>query len=423
MSKTFLYTSLGCKVNQYEIRACAALFERAGFENVNENADVCIVNTCCVTGESEAKSRRLIKRLRRENEGAVIAVTGCFSEITPETAYLCGADIVVPNNDKDRLFELTSKYLMEKGVIKEMPTLCEGDIYIHSDRTRATVKVQDGCNNFCSYCIIPYARGNLKSKPVAEAVREIEALAKEGYKEVILTGIHLTRYGVDLKDGEDLVSLCLAVNKIEGIERIRFGSLEPGFLTEERVICLKEANKLCPHFHLALQSGSDAVLKKMNRHYTAEQYIKEIEILKKHFENCAVTTDIMVGFPGETDVDFFDSMKLAKQIGFLKIHVFSFSARPGTPAAEMEKVPDTVKKRRSAAMLKVAEECERKYLSNYIGREVSVLFESQKNGVNRGFTENYIQVAVEDKENFENTVRKVKITAVENGVCSGEINE
>lgn len=423
MNKTFLYTSLGCKVNQYEIRACAALFERAGFEVVGKNAAVCIVNTCCVTGESEAKSRRLIKRLRRENPNSVIAVTGCFSEINPETASLCGADIVVPNNDKDKLFELTCKYLLEKGILKEMPALCKGDIYIHSDRTRATVKVQDGCNNFCSYCIIPYARGQLKSKPVAEAVKEITALAKEGYKEVILTGIHLTRYGVDLNNGEDIVSLCLAVNEIDGIERIRFGSLEPGYLTEERVIRLKKANKLCPHFHLALQSGSDKVLYNMNRHYTSNDYINETKALKKHFENCAITTDIMVGFPQETEEDFNESLRVVEQVGFCKVHVFSFSARPGTPAAKMKKVPDNIKKQRSIKMLQAADICEEKYLNTFIGKELTVLFESKKNGLNRGFTENYMQVTVNTQEDLENTLRKVIITDVQNGICSGELNE
>ncbi len=423
MNKTFLYTSLGCKVNQYEIRASAALFERAGFAATQKNADVCIVNTCCVTGESEAKSRRLIKRLRRENPNALIAVTGCFSEISPETASACGADIVVPNGDKDSLFDIVCRYMADKGLINEIPQLCEGDIFIHSDRTRATVKVQDGCNNFCSYCIIPYARGQLKSKPIEEAVKEITALAKEGYKEVVLTGIHLTRYGVDLNPNEDLISLCLAVNKIEGIERIRFGSLEPGFLTEERVKRLKEANKLCPHFHLALQSGSDKVLLNMNRHYSANEYIEETKALKKHFENCAITTDIMVGFPEETDEDFKESLRMVEEVGFCKVHVFSFSARPGTPAAKMKKVPDNIKKQRSQAMLKAADACEEKYLRSFIGKELTVLFESKKNGLNRGFTENYIHVTVESDKDLENTVHKVKITGIQNGVCSGAINE
>ena len=424
MNKTYNYTSLGCKVNQYEIRACAALFERAGFEFASKNADVCIVNTCCVTGESEAKSRRLLKRLRRENPNAVLAVTGCFSQINLSSALESGSpDLIIPNQDKDRLFYTVCQYMKDKGLLSEIPELCKGDIYIHSDRTRATVKVQDGCNNFCSYCIIPYARGELRSKPIAEAVEEITALAKEGYKEVVLTGIHLTRYGVDLAGNEDLVSLCLAVNKIEGIERIRFGSLEPGYLNEERVKRLKEADKLCPHFHLALQSGSDTVLKNMNRRYSADGYIKETEVLKKYFPGCAITTDIMVGFPEESEEDFNASLRVVEKVGFCKVHVFSFSARPGTPAAQMKKVPDNIKKQRSRIMLEAADKCEEKYLSGFLGKELTVLFESKKNGCNRGFTENYIHVTVESKENLENTLRKVKITGIQNGVCSGELNE
>lgn len=424
MNKTFLYTSLGCKVNQYEVRSIAALFQRAGFEQALKNADICIVNTCCVTAESEAKSRRLLKRLRRENPNALIAVTGCYSEVFPERVKESGiADLLVPNKDKDRLFEIVCQRLLEEGRLSEMPLLKGQSLYIHSDRTRATVKVQDGCNNFCSYCIIPYARGSLLSKPLQEAVREIEALAKEGYKEIVLTGIHLTRYGKDLSCGEDLVSLCLAVNEIEGIERIRLGSLEPGFLNEERVKRLCKANKLCPHFHLALQSGSDRVLKAMNRHYTAEEYINETRLLKKYFKNCAITTDIMVGFPTETEEDFLNSLKVAKEVGFCKVHVFSFSARKGTPAYEMKKVADNIKKERSKKMLLLADELEEKFLSSYIGKELTVLFESKKEGLNRGFTENYIHVTVNNTENLENTIRKVKITEAKNGVCAAVLTE
>lgn len=426
---TFCCTHLGCKVNEYEIRYAASKFASAGFVKVPfsvGSADIVIINTCCVTTESEAKSRKVINRARRQNQNAFIALTGCFTQMFPETAKNCGnPDLIIPNSQKENIFGLVCNELIKRGVINEIPTP-ENKVYLYSDRTRADVKIQDGCDNFCSYCIIPYARGGLKTRPKPEIITEVKELALEGCKEIVLTGIHLTRYGVDAPQNGDLAALCQELSKIEGIERIRLGSLEPSYITEERAKILSES-KVCPHFHLALQSGSDTVLSRMNRKYKTDVYENEAHILRKYFKNCALTTDIMVGFPGETEEEFEESVNFVKKLNFCKLHVFPYSKRPGTPAYDMKQVEDKIKKQRTDIMLRVADEAQTEFIKANIGKTFNVLFERKKNGVNMGHTENYITVFVESRENLTNTIRKIIITEADESICygtfAGENNE
>ncbi len=415
---TFSCTHLGCKVNECEVRYAARDLACAGFERVpflKEKADIVIINTCCVTLESEAKSRKIISRARRENPDGLIAVTGCFSQMFPDAALKSGADIIIPNNNKDGIYNAVCAELVKRGKIKSIPEIKDGAVF--ADRTRAAVKVQDGCDNFCSYCIIPYARGFLKSKPLNEILCEVRRLALCGYKEIVLTGIHLTRYGVDAPENGEFVSLCEKVSEISGIERIRLGSVEPGYLTEDKVKRLANTGKICPQFHLALQSGSDGVLQRMNRHYTSEQYANEVNTLKRYFDSCAVTTDIMVGFPGETDKEFEESLEFVKDIGFCRIHVFPYSLRPGTKAALMEQVNADTKNKRTEIMLKAATDAQKKFTDNAVGKKYSVLFEREKDGRFYGYTENYIHVYTVSNENLTNTVRRVEIIKAENGAC------
>ena len=419
---TFSYTHLGCKVNECEIHAAASDFFSAGFENLpflKGNADVVIINTCCVTLESEAKSRKVISRARRLSPNGVIAVTGCFSQMFSDAAIKSGADIIIPNDKKDKIFLLVCSELVKRNKLDAIPDLTENVMYF--DRTRASLKVQDGCDNFCSYCIIPYARGPLKSVKADAVIKEAARIAKAGYKEIVLTGIHLTRYGVDAPENGDLLSLCERVAEIDGIERIRLGSIEPGYLTEERAKRLAGIGKICPQFHLALQSGSDGVLQRMNRHYTTGQYISEVNTLKKYFDNCAVTTDIMVGFPGETDEEFSESLEFVKRVGFCRVHVFPYSLRPGTKAALMAQVDAKTKKQRTDVMLALAKKEQEEFIKSMQGKAFSVLFEREKGGKYYGYTENYIQVCTVSDCDISGRIMPVKLTSEKDGVCECRI--
>ncbi len=419
---TFRYAAFGCKVNQYEIRACAAALQDYGLAATafGRPADVCVINTCCVTGESEAKSRKMIHRARRASPDGVLVVTGCFSQITKES--IPEVDLIVANADKDRCAQLIMAFLRERGA-DPAPTRPVHYEPLARDRTRATVKVQDGCDSFCSYCIIPYARGGLCSKPPDKAYEEITALARLGFREVVLTGIHLTRYGVDLPGKDGLCELVERVSGIEGIERIRLGSLEPGYLEERNIRKLAGCEKLCGHFHLSLQSGCDRTLRRMNRRYTALEYFKEISLLRTAFPECAITTDIMVGFPGETEEEFAQSAAFVKKCAFAKTHVFSYSVRPGTAAAEMAQVEEPVKRARSKAMQVLARESRSAFLAGMIGRVLPVLVERVRDGRALGLTENYIPISVVLKDGMRpgrNEMIDVRLTRVVEDGCEGE---
>ena len=416
--KTFSFTALGCKVNQYEIRSIAAQLQAYGLSPVafGEKADLCVINTCCVTGESEAKSRKVISRARRTSPDAVIVITGCYAQITEDLPR--HVDLLVSNSDKDRCVEKIVAFLAQNGIQLSKEEDAHYQPLLH-DRTRATVKVQDGCDSFCSYCIIPYARGQLSSKPIDEAEAEVRQLVACGFKEVVLTGIHLTRYGVDRGGKPDLTDLILRINEIEGLERIRLGSLEPGFLNETTIKRLSQAKKLCGHFHLSLQSGCEATLARMNRKYTPAQYMQEISLLRRYFPDCAITTDVMTGFSGETEEEFMQSMAFVRQCGFAKVHVFTYSVRPGTAAAEWEQVPESIRHRRCRQMMEVAQAGREDFLRQAVGQTYLVLLEGKQGEWIHGFTENYVPVSIPSSQGIPNELMQVRITGIDGDGCKG----
>lgn len=422
MRKAALH-NLGCKVNAYETEAMQELLEQAGYQIVpfEEQADVYIINTCTVTNVADRKSRQMIHRARKKNPGAVIVAAGCYVQ-TKDTAGLdADIDIVIGNNKKKEIAKVLEDYFRERGAgVKKIERLDIGHTSEYEDltvshtagHTRVFLKVQDGCNQFCSYCIIPYARGRVRSRSREEVVAEVRRLAERGYKEVVLTGIHLSSYGTDI--GDDLLSLILSVHQVEGICRIRLGSLEPGIITEEFARTLSECPKFCPHFHLSLQSGCDATLKRMNRRYDTAQYEEKCQILRKYFQDPALTTDVIVGFPGETEEEFEASRAFIDRINFYETHIFKYSRREGTRAAVMDgQVPDSVKTKRSALLLELGQKKQREYEEKLLGttREVlmeeSVVIDGETWQV--GHTKEYVKIGRKTREDLSNQLVNVEI--------------
>ncbi|WP_346708108.1 tRNA (N(6)-L-threonylcarbamoyladenosine(37)-C(2))-methylthiotransferase MtaB [Massilistercora timonensis] len=422
MRKAALH-NLGCKVNAYETEAMQELLEQAGYQIVpfEEQADVYIINTCTVTNVADRKSRQMIHRARKKNPGAVIVAAGCYVQ-TKDTAGLdADIDIVIGNNKKKEIARVLEDYFRERGAgAKKIERLDIGHTSEYEDltvshtagHTRVFLKVQDGCNQFCSYCIIPYARGRVRSRSREEVVAEVRRLAERGYKEVVLTGIHLSSYGTDI--GDDLLSLILSVHQVEGICRIRLGSLEPGIITEEFARTLSECPKFCPHFHLSLQSGCDATLKRMNRRYDTAQYEEKCQILRKYFQDPALTTDVIVGFPGETEEEFEASRAFIDRINFYETHIFKYSRREGTRAAVMDgQVPDSVKTKRSALLLELGQKKQREYEEKLLGttREVlmeeSVVIDGETWQV--GHTKEYVKIGRKTREDLSNQLVNVEI--------------
>lgn len=422
MRKAALH-NLGCKVNAYETEAMQELLEQAGYQIVpfEEQADVYIINTCTVTNVADRKSRQMIHRARKKNPGAVIVAAGCYVQ-TKDTAGLdADIDIVIGNNKKKEIAKVLEDYFRERDAgAKKIERLDIGHTSEYEDltvshtagHTRVFLKVQDGCNQFCSYCIIPYARGRVRSRSREEVVAEVRRLAERGYKEVVLTGIHLSSYGTDI--GDDLLSLILSVHQVEGICRIRLGSLEPGIITEEFARTLSECPKFCPHFHLSLQSGCDATLKRMNRRYDTAQYEEKCQILRKYFQDPALTTDVIVGFPGETEEEFEASRAFIDRINFYETHIFKYSRREGTRAAVMDgQVPDSVKTKRSALLLELGQKKRREYEEKLLGttREVlmeeSVVIDGETWQV--GHTKEYVKIGRKTREDLSNQLVNVEI--------------
>lgn len=422
MRKAALH-NLGCKVNAYETEAMQELLEQAGYQIVpfEEQADVYIINTCTVTNVADRKSRQMIHRARKKNPGAVIVAAGCYVQ-TKDTAGLdADIDIVIGNNKKKEIAKVLEDYFRERDAgAKKIERLDIGHTSEYEDltvshtagHTRVFLKVQDGCNQFCSYCIIPYARGRVRSRSREEVVAEVRRLAERGYKEVVLTGIHLSSYGTDI--GDDLLSLILSVHEVEGICRIRLGSLEPGIITEEFARTLSECPKFCPHFHLSLQSGCDATLKRMNRRYDTAQYEEKCQILRKYFQDPALTTDVIVGFPGETEEEFEASRAFIDRINFYETHIFKYSRREGTRAAVMDgQVPDSVKTKRSALLLELGQKKQREYEEKLLGttREVlmeeSVVIDGETWQV--GHTKEYVKIGRKTREDLSNQLVNVEI--------------
>ena len=423
MKKCALH-SLGCKVNSYETQAMQKMMESAGYEIVpfgEEIADIYIINTCSVTNIADRKSRQMIHKAKKLNPEAVVAAAGCYVESAGDNIDE-DVDIVIGNNEKSHLIEILNEYFehmdKEKSVdIGKVTGFDELNIDSPLEHTRAYVKIQDGCNRFCSYCIIPYVRGRIRSRKPDDVMAEIKRVAASGCKEVVLTGIHLSSYGLDFKDSTvKLTDVIEAVNRIEGIERIRLGSLEPLIVTEEFVRRLAKCKKICPHFHLSLQSGCDETLKRMNRRYNVDEYYKGVELLREYFPDAAVTTDVIVGFPGETEEEFNITKKYLEKVCFYEMHVFKYSRRKGTVADKMpDQIPENIKSERSTELLELNEILSNGYREKYIGKKVKVLLEENHIIENKkyiiGFTDTYVRVALENPEEklYTNQIVNVRV--------------
>lgn len=416
MKKVALH-NLGCKVNSYETEAMSQLLANAGYEIVSfsEKADVYIVNTCSVTNMADRKSRQMLHKAKKMNEGAIVVATGCYVQTASEKiAEDLSIDIIVGNNKKKEIVEILQEYFKEhkKNYIIDINKTDEYEdleIATVTEHTRAHLKIQDGCNNFCSYCIIPYARGRIRSRKMDSIKDELERLANNGFKEVVFTGINLSCYD---DNGKKLIDVIELAENTEGIERIRLGSLDPEVVTEEFAHRLSKVTKICPHFHLSMQSGCDTTLKAMNRHYTSEEYYNKCMLLREKFINPAFTTDVIVGFPQESDEDYATTREFVKKVGFSELHVFKYSRRDGTVAAKMiGQVDETIKSKRSEDLISVGESLKENYRKEKIGEKVSVLFEEEKeiNGKKYqvGHTKEYIEVAVETKENLAGKIEEV----------------
>ena len=422
MKKAALH-NLGCKVNAYETEAMQQMLEAAGYEIVgfHEAADVYVINTCSVTNMADRKSRQMLHRAKKQNPESVVVAAGCYVQTKEEEAFADEAiDIIIGNNKKHELITKLDEFFRDHGKIDDVLDINDKnqefeELYLDkpSEHTRAFIKVQDGCNQFCSYCIIPYARGRVRSRNMDSVLEEVNRLAANGYKEVVLTGIHLSSYGVET--GESLLHLIQEIHKIEGIRRIRLGSLEPKVVTEEFASELSKLEKICPHFHLSLQSGCDATLQRMNRKYTAEEYAKGCEILRKYFEHPAITTDVIVGFPGETEEEFAETKAFLERIHFYEMHIFKYSKRQGTRAAEMKnQIPENRKTERSNALIELGDKMSEEFRQYYLGREEEVLFEEAADidGVTYyvGYTKEYVKVAKLSSEPIENQLVKGTLT-------------
>lgn len=418
MEKTFSILTLGCKVNQYESEAMSELFESRGYRQVENDdfSDVYIVNTCTVTNLSDRKSRQFIRKSKKNNPNSVVAVVGCYSQVSPEEVKsIEGVDVVVGTTERNRIVDLIeeSKKNNEKiNIVKELKNVREfanTTNFDSNNRTRAYMKVQDGCNRFCTYCIIPFARGPIRSRTIEDSVREARTLADRGFKEIVLTGIHIGSFGMDLGDMR-LIDLIEAIAEVDGIERIRLSSVEPIIITDDFMERAVKTGKLCDHFHLSLQSGSNNILKAMNRRYTREDYIEKANIIRKYMPHAGLTTDIIVGFPGESQEDFEDSMKIVKEVGFSRIHVFKYSKRKNTRAAVMKnQIDGNVKKERSEKLIALGEEYQEIFERENMKTTQSVLFEEKHDGVYYGYTTNYIRVKAKSEEDLTNKIKKVKI--------------
>ncbi len=411
--KSVAFLSLGCKVNAYETESIKEMFKNAGYEirQFNEAADIYIVNTCTVTNIADRKSRQMLHRAKKLNPEAVVVAVGCYVQ-APQSKLEDDdlVDILVGTRGKSSVLDLVEEYIrsnkerdFKHSVVKEGEenkdwSYDSGEVNAAGGKTRANIKIQDGCDQFCTYCIIPFVRGRIRSRDMESIIEETERLARAGYKEMVLTGIHIGSYGRDIDGESRMLALLTKLNKVEGDFRIRLGSVEPRLITEEFLQGLVKLKKVCPHFHLSLQSGSTAVLKRMNRHYSADEYLTSVNLLKKYYDRPGITTDIIVGFPGESDEEFEETAAFVKKVGFLKVHVFPYSKRDGTYAAKMsEQVAPEIKKKREDRLIAICEEVAKEYLDSLNGDTERVLLEEEIKGREDyilGHTDRYIEVAV-----------------------------
>lgn len=423
--------ALGCKVNQYESEAIAELFAEKGYEivGIDDVADVYVINTCTVTNFGDKKSRQLIRKVKRQNPKAVVAAVGCYAQTAPEEIKnIEGINLVIGTKGRKDVVELVENYDESMGVVCTVGEIMHEREFEHlsinklADRTRAYLKIQDGCSQFCSYCMIPYARGPIRSRDIEDILSEVCVLAKNGFKEIILTGIHVASYGKDLK-GTTLLDVIKKVHAIDGIERIRFSSVEPNIVTEEFMSELSKMSKVCDHFHLSLQSGCDKTLKEMNRKYTSERYMNAVEMIRKYMPFAAITTDIIAGFPGETEEDFQQSINFAKRVGFSKIHAFPYSPKKGTPAAaRKDQIQNAVKNERTARLIELSDRMGDEFINKFVGKKMPVLFEREiEKNIYEGYTTNYIKVTAVSEYNIKNKILDVEILNGKNDIAVGKI--
>ena len=427
MSKVVRFVTLGCKVNQYETNAMAQKFLEKGYQIIEEitpenediKPDICIINTCTVTNMSDRKSRQMLRRMKEKNPSTIVVAVGCYAQVAKkELSKIPEIDLVLGNNEKVEIVKYVEEYINNHINNVELDDVMYskefsdfGDV-TYTEKTRAVIKIQDGCDRFCSYCIIPYARGRVRSRKPENIISEITQIASKGIKEVVITGIHIASYGKDFAMSKDnkltnyrLIDLLEEINEIQGIQRIRLGSIEPLLITVEFVERLKRLEKICHHFHLSLQSGCDETLKRMNRRYTTEQFKEIVRLLRGAYSDVNLTTDIIVGFPGETDEEFNKTYQFLKEIKFYKMHIFKYSPRKGTKAAVMpNQINGDIKEERSKKLIELSDRNEIEYNKSYIGKNVEVLFEEEKDGMYKGHTQNYIMVYCQSKEKLDNKI-------------------
>ncbi len=431
MKKVAFYT-LGCKVNQYETEAIAELFVKEGYQVVDfeENADVYIINTCTVTNLSDRKSRQMIRRAKSINKDSVVAVMGCYAQTAhDEILSIPGVNLVVGTKDRNRIIDYIKDVEAGQDKIDKVSSIMgvrdfeELKIESFKERTRAFLKIQDGCSQYCAYCIIPYARGPIRSRPPEDVVSEVKRLSDSGFKEVVLTGIHVASYGKDIK-GWTLLDIIKKVHEVEGIERIRLGSLEPTIITKEFVEAAVNLEKLCPHYHISLQSGCDSTLKRMNRKYTTAEYRETVNLLRSHIKDVAITTDVMVGFPGETDEEFEQTYKFLDEISFAQMHIFKYSPRKGTPAADFEsQVSGEKKEERSNRLISLSKKKTNEFNSSFLGRVMPVLYEQETkadDGTLEGLTSNYIKVISKGDRSIKGKIVETKLEEIIDDYVSGK---
>ncbi|MBO5142303.1 MAG: tRNA (N(6)-L-threonylcarbamoyladenosine(37)-C(2))-methylthiotransferase MtaB [Clostridia bacterium] len=419
MKRVAFYT-LGCKVNQYETNAMIDIFKNNGYDIVDftEYADVYIVNTCTVTSMSDKKSRQVLRRAKHLNPNSVLCAVGCYAQVSKsDLEKIEDIDIILGTVEKKDILKIVEEYEKDKKKLISVENIMKLQPYqgydgtAYTEHARAEIKVQDGCDRFCSYCIIPYARGPVRSRKPFEILEEIRKISKSGVKEVVITGIHISSYGKDLDGSYGLIELLEEINQIDELKRIRLGSLEPRIITEDFVQRLVKLDKICNHFHLSLQSGCDETLKRMNRKYTTEEFKHIVKLLREYIPEVALTTDVIVGFPGETDDEFKQTVEFLKEINFSKMHIFKYSIRKGTPAATYpNQVPDDKKEERSNILLEMSDIHEKEFAENYIGKEIEVLFENEM----EGHTTNYIRVVRKNRKE-QSEIKLVKPLIYEKG--------
>ena len=415
--KKVAFVTLGCKVNQYESNAMAQKFIENNYEicDIENNPDIIIVNTCTVTNIADRKSRQLLRKAKETNPNSVVVACGCYVQVAKDKVdSIEEIDISIGNSEKKDIVQIVENYINQNEMINEIidvnkeKDFSEMGLVTFTEKTRATIKIQDGCNNFCTYCLIPYARGRVRSRNKENIIKEVEEIAKKGIQEIVITGIHIASYGLDFSEDYKMIDLLEDLNKIDGIKRIRLGSLEPSLITEEFTKRLSKLDKICNHFHLSLQSGCDETLKRMNRKYTTDEFRQVVNRLRKAFKDVNLTTDIIVGFPGETREEFEKTYDFLKEIKFYKMHIFKYSPREGTPASKMpNQVDGKIKEERSQKLIELSDKNQDEYNKIYFSKPQKVLFEEQKDGIWTGYTSNYVKVTYQSNENLENKILKI----------------